>query len=469
MQSWKNYPLITTLLENPEDFVKSYFKDKDGQPLILTDYQIDYVRGVLSREKKKFIFIAPTQAGKSETVSVTLCLICLFFPRERIVNISYTDEQAKIIFERVKAHLVEDSEIIRSFVDLNRTLEGRKEFSKKRMFLKNGSEIRVFSTGTGETEMSAESLLGFEATVLSLDESGSVPDDIYNEKLIRMLGAERSIGLPKLLLESGTPHRRNHFYRSFNSLDYYKVHVDWRKALKAGRFNQEFIDNRREELTRQQFDIWYEAIFPTTSDDGMFDEAEIDRNIIPEERGFIGEKILGVDVARYGEDKCVFTVMDRADNDMWFMRKVYALEHKSTMETAGFIQALHREIVFDRIFIDDIGVGGGVTDRLKEMQVSCNGIVGGSRPEDQELYTNLKAELYQKAKKLLEENKLKVLDNQYLRRDFMAIKKSYDSAGGKLRIIKPSKSPDYLDSLIFCLKASSSPGKAGGMVMSVKW
>ena len=151
---------VDLLRNHPEKIVAAYFKDPDGNPFILTDYQAEFIKAIIKRNKTRFIYKACTQSGKSAAISVLLALIAIVYPNERIVNISCTEQQARIIFDQTKKFLVEDSEHIRAMVDLNRSIGSRKEFSKTKMFMKNGTEIKVLSTGMGGTESVGNSLLG---------------------------------------------------------------------------------------------------------------------------------------------------------------------------------------------------------------------------------------------------------------------------------------------------------------------
>jgi len=442
-----------TLLQTPENIIRAYFKDKDGNPLLLTSYQSDFVKAILSGKHTRIIFIAARQSGKSEAIACAIALCALFLPNERIVNISYTDDQARIIFERVKAHLVDNCKEIREFVDLDRSLGKSKEFSKRRMFMKNGTELRVLSTGTGETEKTGESILGFEATILVVDEAGSIPDQVFFTKIMPLICAKRTIGRQKLLILSGTPHIINHFESSWRDPNYKKFHVDWKTAVNAGRLNEKAIMEQRQKMTKSDFECWFEARFPSMTEDSVFDMEEIERNIITEDLCFRGIKILSVDVARFGGDFTVYTMLDFCDNTYRIV-EILKDEKKDLMHTTGHILALNTEFHFDKIIVDESGLGGGVIDRLKEQSTpNVSGVVAGSKCSSEEIAKNclnLKAELYMKAKKLFEENRLKIIARQELLHELRQMKKEYQS-NGKLKIVDPDKSPDFVDSMVYGL------------------
>lgn len=103
------------------------------------------------------------------------------------------------------------------------------------------------------------------------------------------------------------------------------------------------------------------------------------------------EKKLGVDVARFGNDRTVLLIRQ--------MEKVLRKEVFSgldTMQITGRVMALAKEehIKPENIYVDPIGVGGGVVDRLIEQGWRVNAVNVAESPEDKENYLNLRAELY---------------------------------------------------------------------------
>lgn len=200
--------------------------------------------------------------------------------------------------------------------------------------------------------------------------------------------------------------------------------------------------------------MFYEAEFPEQAEKGLFNLKEIERNIIEPKLEFEGEKILSVDVARFGVDMTVMTLLDKI-GETYYMRQIKAFEKQDTMQTAGRIVNLIKEFHFDYVVVDATGLGGGVVDRIQEQNFDVEELNAGSNPVDTEKFSNLKAELYFQAKRLFEEDKLKIIREQRLIDELLAIETDYTS-DGKLRIVDPSKSPDYADSLVYALVAKAS-------------
>ncbi len=436
----KRSELQKLLFEAPEILAERYFKDDQGNAFRCTSYQKEALRKIFLRENSKFIICAATQSGKSEIISIIASLLALMSPNERIAVVSYTEDQSKIIFDKAKKHLVEDNEFIKSKIDSS------KEFSRKTIHLKNSSQIKCYSSGV--SEFGSESLLGFNATVLIIDESASIANAIYSTKIIRMLGAARQ---QKLLIESGTPHAKNHFYKSWSDQSYTRFHWPWELAVKEGQMNQEIINVQKRNMTPTQFQMFYKAEFPEQTEKGLFSLKEIERNIIEPKLEFEGEKILSCDIARYGNDQTVLSLLDKI-GETYYMRQVKAFEKQDTMATAGRIAILVNEFHFDSVVVDAVGMGAGVVDRLREQNFSVEELNAGSKASDDEKFANRKAELYFELKRLFEEDRIKILRKQRLIDDLLGIETDYTS-DGKLRIVDPSKSPDFADSLVYGLSA----------------
>lgn len=98
---------------------------------------------------------------------------------------------------------------------------------------------------------------------------------------------------------------------------------------------------------------------------------------------------IGVDVARFGSDKTVLALRRGARVDPL---RVHA--QKRTTETTGLVIQLAREENTNSIRVDDIGVGGGVTDTLEERGFRNVGVDVSTSAIDSERFYNLRSELW---------------------------------------------------------------------------
>jgi phage terminase large subunit len=107
------------------------------------------------------------------------------------------------------------------------------------------------------------------------------------------------------------------------------------------------------------------GISPEQGDETLIPLAWILASMTPERHSIIPKGVprYGVDVARFGSDR---TVIQPRFGDVVEDPVEYSM--KSTMETAGIVMNLLTNHPTASAFIDVIGVGGGVVDRLHELQ-----------------------------------------------------------------------------------------------------
>ncbi len=105
-----------------------------------------------------------------------------------------------------------------------------------------------------------------------------------------------------------------------------------------------------------------------------------------------GDVTLACDVARFGRDK---TVVFRREGAV--ARIVWRVQGRDTMKIAGWLQNYVNDNDVATLVIDDTGVGGGVTDRLREVGTGNTRLVafnGGEKAKDSDRYVNATSEAW---------------------------------------------------------------------------
>jgi hypothetical protein len=161
----------------------------------------------------------------------------------------------------------------------------------------------------------------------------------------------------------------------------------------------EFIEEAKK---KPNFDVLYENKFPLADlidDRGyvtLLTENEFENAIgfIPAE-GRIGVPRLSVDVARGGGNFNVWVL--RWDNYATLLAKNH---DPDTMSVATTTITLAKEygVYAENVFIDDNGVGGGVTDRLSQLRFFVNPVKSQERADDDEQFSNRRAQNYWRAR-----------------------------------------------------------------------
>ena len=174
--------------------------------------------------------------------------------------------------------------------------------------------------------------------------------------------------------------------------------------------------------------------------------------------------IIGCDVARKGSASTVAIVRQGRR-----VLRVEAWQGKDLMETTGRLIVLAREyrsLGHVEINVDDIGVGGGVTDRLEEQGYPVNPVIVGVPARDSERFTNLRAELFFALACRFRDGDIDIPPYSNLMSQLASLRYEIDSRG---RIKIESKenmakrgvaSPDYADALMLAF-ADQTPGIFG--------
>ena len=245
-----------------------------------------------------------------------------------------------------------------------------KEFvwTKEKVYLKGYPEEWF---AVARTATKPDALQGFHADdiLYIIDEASGVKDNIFEP----VLGALSTPGA-RLLMCGNPTQLSGFFYESHtkNRASYKTFHVDGRKS---GRVSQEFIDTiiRMYGEDSDVFRVRVAGEFPKAEADVFIQLSLVEKSIMTE---FSPRKTpntirIGCDVARFGDDKTI--IGSKIDEKATIDKK---RQGQDTMKTADDIVLLYYDLLKQypgykdpvTVCVDDGGVGGGVVDRLKQMQ-----------------------------------------------------------------------------------------------------
>jgi hypothetical protein len=118
--------------------------------------------------------------------------------------------------------------------------------------------------------------------------------------------------------------------------------------------------------------------------------------------------VIGVDVARYGDDKSCIAI--RQGRKLHEIRK---FREKNTMQIAAEVVAAMKD--YDgaaAVFVDGIGVGAGVVDRLQMLGYPVIEVNGGSTAFDETLFFNKTAEMWYRMREWIKGGDLPPKDSE---------------------------------------------------------
>ena len=343
----------------------------------------------------------------------------------------------------------------------------------------------------GLSAESADQFQGFHSDnmLIVVDEAEGVSDEIYEGIEAVMTSSE-----PRLLL-IGNPTTvsgafRRAFYEERNLYHPITIsalespNVDPRESGKPwpGLTTAEWVQER-EETWGKDNPIYRARVlgeFPDQGEDTLFNLTQIEQatqRVLPESTGPAShagshagtdadaiesvdafdfgsnpadaEVVLAVDVARFGSDRSV--ILRRRGNSVEEIRTFQKLD---TMALTGWVIAAIKEFRPSRVVIDEIGVGAGVVDRLKEEEHQVRGVNVARRAREDNTFANLRSEGFWRLRDLFATGGISIPADNQLIGELAALRYSYDSNG---RILMEGKeairrrglpSPDKADALM---------------------
>lgn len=164
---------------------------------------------------------------------------------------------------------------------------------------------------------------------------------------------------------------------------------------------------------------------------------------------------LGLDVARYGTNKTVLT--NFVPNRLKYQK---AIQNKSTTEATQLVikDAISAGAKLMQVTTDDTGVGGGVTDRLRELGYPVLAINFSQKPTDPFHFRGIRDEMYWHLRELFRSDEIAIPDLPALLNQLSSIKYKINARTGKIEIESKDdmkkrglNSPDESDSLVICV------------------
>ena len=319
----------------------------------------------------------------------------------------------------------------------------------------------------GRSTDKPERLEGFHAPYLMfiVDEAKGISDAIYNA-----IKGTQTTKTKILLISTPSPNPMGAFYKActekkslwkvlhFSSIGASQVNQDWVKKMKIeyGENNpiyQMKVLGEFPEITEDMLIPFKHITTACTQDfDGSFPRFKTEYN-----------RVIGVDVARFGSDKTVIMVMDEY-NGMWILRHCEAYTKKPTTFVFGKVIELDNKWKANKIKVDDTGIGGAVTDMLNNSQLSdkvvpfISASTSDFDDEDKKIFLNWKSKSYDKMRKLFERGSIQIHETGELLDQLSLLRYEFTN-NGKLKIkdfpedetFKTKKSPDYTDAMMIAI------------------
>lgn len=396
----------------------------------------DYQSGVLDCEEDRIAFVSGRQVGKSRTASWMALHHALTNEDATVLITAPTQRQSSELFKQVKKEMQQAE-------DDNHIPEdawGTERKTRTVIEFQNGSRILCLPTGD-----EGANIRGYTASMVIVDEAAFIDDEVFYQVLLPMLAV--TDGTLALL---STPYGAKGFlYDAFSDdleEDYFTKQVP---SYQSPLVDEKFIANQQSQLSSMDFKQEILGKF-VESADALF-EAEviekcIDNDAISQDTS--GRCFLGVDLARHGEDESVYVSIDMEGN----VFSIQSDAESDLHEAIGHIKHLHNEFNYDRIYIDETALGGGVVDVLKNdlNSYTVNGITFSNKK---------KRSLYKTLQTKMEGREVRLPDNSTLKKQLLDLEYEF-TTNGKLKIEHPDGGhDDYTDALSLAVWGYEKGGK----------
>ncbi len=298
--------------------------------------------------------------GKTSMEAVALLWFLCCFPYPRVVATAPTKQQLHDVLWSEVSKWMSRSPLLSQIL----------KWTKTYIYMV-GNEKRWFAVARTATK--PENMQGFheDNMLFIVDEASGVADPIM-EAVLGTLSGENN----KLLMCGNPTRTSGTFYDAFHAdRDMYECRTV--SSADSPRTNKQNIESLIRKYGRNSNVVLVRVFgeFPEQENDVFISLEDLEKCServyeLPEEN--IGPYIIfGVDVARFGDDETVICRNVKGKIEMAKSRRGQDL-----MRTAGDIVALYKRTLNEfpeyrgRIYanIDDTGLGGGVTDRLKEVK-----------------------------------------------------------------------------------------------------
>ncbi len=365
------------------------------------------------------------QVGKSTIIGLKAAQYALNNEKKLVMVISKTERQAGLLFAK----------ILYNVHQINKTMikKGKDRPTKHILNLKNGSTIHCLPAGD-----TGFGIMGFTIDLLIADEAAWIPEEVWNS-IIPALAITR--GQIRLL---STPFvKQGYYYQCFTDPAFTSFHTS---SEDCPRKDQIFLDRQKERLTKAQYLQMYKGEFVDEIRQFFPDElirraCKLKRrpNILPGRLYY-----LGCDVARMDRDEFTYEIIDASNRDNIEQVENIVTKNIPLPESALRIVHLNSQYNFKKEFIDSGGMGIAICDMLRESDADRRKVVetnNASRIWGNDEKTGkpkkkriLKEEMYNHFKRLMEQGKIRLLEDDEIKSSLKSIQAEHHPITGKLKI-----------------------------------
>lgn len=345
------------------------------------------------------------QTGKSTVIAKLACDYAKENNSKTVMVIANGERGAFLLFEKIYDYMYKNYK--------NYMKRGKQHQTKTKLELKNGTRIYCLPTG-----LDGRGIRGYTVDLLIADEAAFIPRAVF-DAVTPMIVTRIKDGARIILLS--TPFGRdNYFYDCFDKDNFTKFHVSTEECTRS---DKGFLADEKKTMSKMSYAQEYLGEFADGQMQWFNDNLIKDRqtllrsdipNIEPNRNYYLGS-----DIARMGDDASTFQIFEELDGILYHRDNIQTKKTKLN-ETYDFILHLDKMYDFEKIFIDNEGIGVGVYDFLMGDDQTKNKTLGilnsleirqktdkkRIKYQKEELYTHFLSLMRQKLIKLLDDDNI---------------------------------------------------------------
>ncbi len=297
-----------------------------------------------------------------------------------------------------------------------------------------------------------EALQGFHATDLLfvLDEASGIDDVIFE-----VAGGALSTANAMVIMTGNPTRTSGYFYNAFHGQRQH-WHCQRVACTDSSQVSQAYVAQMADQYGEDSnvYRVRVLGEFPLEEDSVLVPlhlvEAALHREVAAQRL----MPVWGLDVARFGSDDTV--LCKRQGNRV--LEPLTVWRHRDLMQIAGLLLREYHDADDEdkpsEILIDSIGLGAGVLDRCRELNLPVRGVNVGASPSADGQYSRLRDELWWRVREWFAGRDVSIPDDARLVGELTSVQYSYTSAGKLLVESKDQmrkrglKSPDAADALV---------------------
>ncbi|MFA5051309.1 MAG: hypothetical protein WC499_04315 [Patescibacteria group bacterium] len=387
------------------------------------------------------VLMCGRQVGKSEIMAKKIAEYLLNNPKKKLMIISGVERQASGLYNKVLGYLEQSQPR-----ELKR---GKDKPLRTHLKLKNGSELLtepVGLDGSGARQHTLHGVVFEEMQLIPEDAFGAItPMLLTTGGFMWMLGTAWST--------------EGYVYERLSDPDFKVFRINSEEVAELRPEPQRTImlkhlEKERERLGEAMYGQEYLAI-PSEKIRQIFSDALIKKCQRLKRREIIIKEhrhVCGVDPAGLGEDEGAITILDTEDKEKIIQTEFIITNKLMTTQTTDKIIELDKRYDFEKIYVDDGGVGFGVfsellrDDSTRGKTEALNNSQRSLTRDESRKTKILKEDLYINLLRLMERGKIKLLDDAEIRESLKSCKFEYHETTKKMLITSNYNHP--VESLI---------------------